>query len=371
MSLATALPESLFFDLVSAEEVEAVHELEVQGRRTSVLPYVPFVTVRFQGFHPRKLLPLSNYGVFTFFISILDVYRDITFSLRQKNAPDLFLGAFVSQTGGKRDLLGYIDGVLSSEATLTSESMSTHVPGARTVLIHGVCVSSDARRRGIASALLAEYLRRLAAAGSHERALLITHEDKVAFYERVGFRSRGLSSISFAGVPWHELEWVVPLERPSEPQDVPQAIPSGLLQALQGQGASPRRQGQLLSSFQDGVHAVSEKGDQKSNSYDLLCVNERCGSIILKQGVASLRERESVQVSILSHVSVGLTWTLLAQMEPVGIIHPNLPALPPPPDKTHWWLVTPSPMLFENIGFSKPTHTGSPTFSSNNPSSYT
>jgi guanine nucleotide exchange factor len=233
-----------------------------------------------------------------YFITILGVHCDGSFSFRQANAPDLFLGAFVPQTGGKRDLLGYIDGVLSSETALTFESMSTHVPGAGTVLIHGVCVSPNARKRGIASALLAEYQRRLAAAGSYERALLIAHEDKVALYERVGFKSRGLSSISFAGIPWHELEWVVPLEKPSEPQEVPQAIPSGLLQALQGQGVSPRRQGRLLSSFEDGVLAVSKKGDQGSNNYDLLCVNERCGSIILKQGVASLRERESVQVSV-------------------------------------------------------------------------
>jgi hypothetical protein len=40
MPLAAASPESLFFDLVSSEEVEAVHELEVQGKPTSILPYV-------------------------------------------------------------------------------------------------------------------------------------------------------------------------------------------------------------------------------------------------------------------------------------------------------------------------------------------
>jgi len=267
-----------------------------------------------------------------------------TFRFRQANAPDLFLGAFVPQTSGKRGLLGYVDGVLSSEATLTSESMSTHVPGACTVLIHGVCVSSDSRRRGIASALLAEYQRRLAATGSYERALLIAHEEKVAFYERVGFKSRGLSSISFAGIPWIELEWVVPPEKPSEPQGIPQAIPPGLLEALRGQGVTPRRQGQLLSSFQGGILDVSEEGegDQRSNGFDLLCINERCGSIILKRGVAVLRECESVQ------------------MEPIGSGHPDLPALPPPPEKTHWWLVTPSPMSFENIGFSRPTHSDKP-----------
>jgi hypothetical protein len=175
------------------------------------------------------------------------------------------------------------------------------------VLIHGVCVSSHTRGRGIASALLAEYQRRLAAAGAYERALLIAHEDTAAFYERIGFKSRGLSTILFAGVPWIELEWVVPFEKPSEAQGVAQAIPSGLLEALKGQSVPKRRQGQLISSFQDGILDVSEKGDEKSNKYDLLCVNERCGSIILKRGVAVLRERESVQVSVVSHMPVCLT----------------------------------------------------------------
>jgi GNAT superfamily N-acetyltransferase len=223
-----------------------------------------------------------------------------TSSFRQKNAPDLFLGAFVPQTSTQRILLGYIDGVLSSETTLTSESMSTHVPGARTILIHGVCVTPGARKRGIASALLAEYQRRLTAAGSYERVLLISHKEKIGFYERIGFKSRGLSSIAFAGVPWFELEWAVPSGQLDDFQGAPQAIPSGLLEALQGQNVSRKRQGQLLSSFQDGIFDVSEKGDQRSNRYDLLCINERCGSIILRQGVAVLQERESVQVSVIS-----------------------------------------------------------------------
>jgi guanine nucleotide exchange factor len=219
------------------------------------------------------------------------------FSFRQTNAPELFLGAFVPRTGGRgRDLLGYVDGVLSSEATLTSESMSTHVPGARTVLIHGVCVSADVRKRGIATALIVEYQRRLAT-GPYERALLIAHEDKIAFYERNGFKSRGLSTISFAGVPWIELEWAVPIDELTGSQGVPRTIPSGLLGALQSQSAAPRRQGRLLSSFPFGILDVSEKGDTTANCYDLLCVNERCGSIILKRGVAVLQEHECVQVS--------------------------------------------------------------------------
>jgi len=222
-------------------------------------------------------------------------------SFRQKNAAELFLCAFVPQTDSGRALLGYVDGVLSSEATLTSESMSTHVPGARTVLIHGVCVSPNVRGRGIASALLLEYQRRLAAAGSYDRVLLIAHEDKASFYERVGFKSRGTSSISFAGIPWLEFEWVVPVDT-IDSQGISQAaIPPGLLAALQNQSALPPRNGPLFSSFEKGILDVS----QTSNRYDLLCVNERCGSVILKRGVAILHERESVQVRVCTRPQVG------------------------------------------------------------------
>jgi hypothetical protein len=111
-----------------------------------------------------------------------------------------------------------------------------------------------------------------------------------------------LSTISFAGVPWLELEWAVPVDKSTGSQDVSQAISSGLLEALQSQSASSRRQGRLLSSFPSGILDVSE-GDPTANRYDLLCVNERCGSIILKRGVAVLQEGECVQVSAFPSIS--------------------------------------------------------------------
>jgi len=37
MSAAAALPADLFFDLVSTEEVDAAHELEIQGKLASLL----------------------------------------------------------------------------------------------------------------------------------------------------------------------------------------------------------------------------------------------------------------------------------------------------------------------------------------------
>lgn len=42
-------------------------------------------------------------------------------------------------------------------------------------------------------------------------------------------------------------------------------------------------------------------------------------------------------------------------MEPVGLpAHSLLPTLPVPPETAQWWLVEPSPMAFENIGFTRP-----------------
>ena len=45
-------------------------------------------------------------------------------------------------------------------------------------------------------------------------------------------------------------------------------------------------------------------------------------------------------------------------MEPPDHTNPHLPVLPTPPTKTYWWLIGPTPMEFENIGFSKPVNTG-------------
>ena len=59
-SAAAPLPEGLFFDLVSAEEVEAVHLLEIQGKPTLVLIYVLYVTVHSLGFSTDEAATLEQ-----------------------------------------------------------------------------------------------------------------------------------------------------------------------------------------------------------------------------------------------------------------------------------------------------------------------
>jgi len=35
-------------------------------------------------------------------------------------------------------------------------------------------------------------------------------------------------------------------------------------------------------------------------------------------------------------------------------VNSHLPSLPPPPETAQWWLIGPSPMEFENVGFTRP-----------------
>ena len=60
MSSEGPLPEGLFFDLVSAEEVEAVHLLEIQGKSPLFLIHVLYITVRSLGFSPEEAATLEQ-----------------------------------------------------------------------------------------------------------------------------------------------------------------------------------------------------------------------------------------------------------------------------------------------------------------------
>ncbi|KAF5381611.1 hypothetical protein D9615_005428 [Tricholomella constricta] len=272
------------------------------------------------------------------------------FEYRQSNAGDLFLGAYLAQPKG-RELVGYVCSTLSPSESLTHESMSTHVPSSTSVCVHSVCVSPTQRRRKIGLNLLREYIRRLEAAQKgglpYKRILLITHENLRQFYEQAGFEWVGKSSVVHGALPWYEMRKVfgspeteiAPSSNP-EPNPV-QQVPAGIWDALQRASSAPRPTALPFSAFPGGtldlVEPHSSKLGASVNKYDLLCPRIKCGSIILKRGVGQWVERASVQ------------------MEPGSLPSDSiLAALPAPPETCQWWLITPSPMEFENIGFSRP-----------------
>ncbi|PPQ70423.1 hypothetical protein CVT24_013173 [Panaeolus cyanescens] len=258
------------------------------------------------------------------------------FRYRQAHAPELFLGAYLGDQGSRK-LIGYVCGTLSPDEHLTHHSMAHHIPNAPSVCIHSVCVSSTYQRKGVALALLKEYFTRLDNAkqegkANYERVLLIAHDRLIGLYQKSGMELVGPSDVVHGPDAWYELRRDIPVKG----QDQPTSLPPGLLDALR----APRRNvpsGRLLSDFPGGVLDVTipenQKDDKLVNKFDLLC--PRCSSIVLKAAVGRWVEKESVE------------------LEPSNVKNEYLPPLPTPPETVHWWLVTPSPMSFENAGFTR------------------
>lgn len=230
--------------------------------------------------------------------------------------------------------------------------MSTHDASGTSVCIHAVCVDPAYRRRGIAVALLTEYVARLAQSGLYERALLITHEELRGLYEKAGFEWLGRSKVVHGSKPWYEMRKALAtpappcstaadsVEPPAESslQSLPPNI--NIWEALQRATTSRAVPvATLLSAFPHGIDDTTQPADASSsaltNKHDLLCPRPQCGSIILKNQVATLVERPSTA------------------LEPSGARDPLLPPLPAPLSLVRCWRITPNAMAFENIGFSK------------------
>ncbi|KAG6866147.1 hypothetical protein C0991_008100 [Blastosporella zonata] len=265
------------------------------------------------------------------------------FKYRQSAAASLFLGAYLPH----RELIGYICSTLSPSQRLTHASMTTHVSGSSSVCIHSVCVHPSHRRRGVGLALLNEYIARLrlqSESGSgYERILLIIHKTLRPFYEQAGFENIGLSPVTHGALPWYEMRLLLAQLHSAEPdQPKQQAPPPGLYEALANASRRPRPTVKLLRQYQGGIRELRVEDPDKEgawvNSADLLCPRPECGSFVLMKGKAEWKVRASVDMEP-QHMSTTPS--------------PHLPKLPAPPETTDWWLVGPTPMEFENIGFSR------------------
>ncbi|KAI8362262.1 hypothetical protein B0O80DRAFT_493269 [Mortierella sp. GBAus27b] len=133
--------------------------------------------------------------------------------------------------GGGSDevLVGYVVSTLSPDKSLTHSSMSTHDPQGTSVCIHSVCVAKPYQRRGIATAMVKEYLKHLtrlneqsssekadpptllpspsslSAGYRQERVLLIAHYELIDLYKKAGFNLVGQSIVEHGPDPWYEM----------------------------------------------------------------------------------------------------------------------------------------------------------------------
>ncbi|PVG01045.1 Mss4-like protein [Serendipita vermifera] len=114
---------------------------------------------------------------------------------------------------------------------------------------------------------------------------------------------------------------------------IPPEIQANILQALASSSSKNRPKGSLLSTFTGKAEVLAEND---ANKYNLLCPRPECGSVIMLKGVAKCKE--------------------LAAADPIDsenhALSPHLPALDHTAE-TSWWYVSGSPMVFENVAFSR------------------
>ena len=85
--------------------------------------------------------------------------------------------------------------------------MSEHDPHGPTLCLHSVVVRAAFQRRGLATWMLRQYIKRISCAyPSVSRVLLLAHEDKLGLYSRCGFINRCESSVVHGADRWIEME---------------------------------------------------------------------------------------------------------------------------------------------------------------------
>lgn len=203
---------------------------------------------------------------------------------RQENAGEYFLGAYETaqdaapaSASNRGHLVGYVCATLTSSPSLTHDSMAHHEPNGAYVAIHSVCVARSHLRRGIATALLREYLRRLEAPASPVRgALLIAHEELVPLYTKAGFELVGPSPVTHGARPWFELRREFARGNAATATEAAPSAP----EEDEGEVRSP---GRLLGYFKGemGELVDSATGTNKVNLY---CPRAECRCCLLRAG---------------------------------------------------------------------------------------
>ncbi|GAA5849026.1 hypothetical protein JCM9279_004698 [Rhodotorula babjevae] len=251
---------------------------------------------------------------------------------RQANAADLFLGAFSREP---RSLVAYVCATRTSSSTLTHDSMATHDPRGAYVAIHSVCVDEAHRRKGVALALVKEYLARLEVNDdSVLGARLIAHDNLIKLYQLAGFELVGRSKVVHGAKPWYELK--VDFGRAStsasSSSPAPAPAPTSATAAAEDDEGDVRSPGRLLARA-GGIGALVDSASG-TNAVDLFCPRAECRCLLLRRGAGKW---------VRAHAS---DFELPALPRPVSAPEPA------PAPSNGYWSVS-SPLAFENIGFSR------------------
>ncbi|CAG8971293.1 hypothetical protein HYALB_00001460 [Hymenoscyphus albidus] len=124
------------------------------------------------------------------------------------------------KNGAVSVLLGHVVATKTTSPLATDESMDFpkdwksassaknevgHMEMGRTIVLHSVTVTPEFQERGLGGVLMKAYISSMAGSGVADRLVLIAHDHKVGWYEKLGFVSQGKSKVQFGGGNWIDM----------------------------------------------------------------------------------------------------------------------------------------------------------------------
>lgn len=98
------------------------------------------------------------------------------------------------------DLVGFINGTCTTHSTIHHDSMSTHEPSGRSLVIHSVVIAPPFRRQKLAVHMLSLYLQTLHKNSLCDQVLLLSKAALLPLYLQCGFQVRRLSPVQHGEV---------------------------------------------------------------------------------------------------------------------------------------------------------------------------
>ncbi len=119
-------------------------------------------------------------------------------------AAELFLVAIDKETG---KIAGFLNGVATNEGDFRDEFFTDaglHNPKGKSVMLLGLDVLPGYRGQGLAHKIVDEY-RKVEGRRGREKLILTCLEEKVGFYENMGFCNKGVANSTWGQEEWYEM----------------------------------------------------------------------------------------------------------------------------------------------------------------------
>ena len=123
---------------------------------------------------------------------------------RIERVPELFLMAADKSSGA---LAGFLCGIATDEAQFRDAFFTDaglHKEQGKTVMLLGLDVLPQYRSLGLGHALMEEYAR-IEKSKGREYLILTCKEEKISFYQEMGFYDLGVSASVWGGEQWHDM----------------------------------------------------------------------------------------------------------------------------------------------------------------------